>query len=73
MLLIKPKIISALKLIFAFIFLLISKKSIARIARHQKLVNHVAFSPNGHLFASASFDNSMKLWDGNTGKYVLLF
>jgi len=51
---------------------LISKKPIARITGHQKLINHVAFSPNGHLFASASFDNSVKLWDGNTGKYVLL-
>jgi ribosome assembly protein 4 len=45
-----------------------SKKSIARLTGHQKLVNHVNFSPDGHLFASASFDNSVKLWDGITGK-----
>jgi ribosome assembly protein 4 len=35
---------------------------------HQKVVNHVAFSPNGRFIASASFDNSLKLWDGRDGK-----
>ncbi|RGB25566.1 putative Notchless [Rhizophagus diaphanus] len=47
-----------------------SKKPIARLTGHQKLVNHVSFSPDGHLFASASFDNSVKLWDGLTGKFI---
>lgn len=37
---------------------------------HQKLVNHVSFSPDGRLIASASFDNSVKLWDGATGKFI---
>lgn len=45
-----------------------SKKPIARLTGHQKLVNHVSFSPNGNLFASASFDNSVRLWDGLTGR-----
>ncbi|CAG8491779.1 7743_t:CDS:2 [Ambispora leptoticha] len=48
----------------------ISKKPIARLTGHQKLVNHVCFSPDGRLIASASFDNSVKLWDGSTGKFI---
>jgi len=39
-------------------------------AGHQKLINHVCFSPDGRYIASASFDNSVKLWDGRDGKYV---
>lgn len=46
------------------------KKPLARLTGHQKLVNHVTFSPNGQWIASASFDNSVKLWDGRTGKFV---
>ena len=37
---------------------------------HQKTVNHVCFSPDGRTIASASFDNSVKLWDGRTGKFI---
>lgn len=37
---------------------------------HQKLVNHVSFSPDGRYIASASFDTSVKLWDGATGKFI---
>ncbi|KAJ2825011.1 ribosome assembly [Coemansia erecta] len=47
-----------------------SNKPIARMVGHQKLVNHVSFSPDGRLIASASFDNSVKLWDGSTGKFI---
>ena len=39
---------------------------------HQKLINHVTFSPDGRFIASASFDNSVKLWDGRDGKYIAL-
>ncbi|WFD01906.1 ribosome assembly [Malassezia obtusa] len=46
------------------------KKPLARLTGHQKTVNHVCFSPDGRLIASASFDNSVKLWDGRTGKFV---
>lgn len=49
---------------------LASKKSIARLTGHQKQVNHVVFSPDSRLIASASFDNGIKLWDGRTGKFV---
>ncbi|CAM0142958.1 ribosome assembly [Umbelopsis sp. WA50703] len=47
-----------------------NKKPLARLTGHQKLVNHVSFSPDGRLIASASFDNSVKLWDGRTGKFI---
>lgn len=50
-----------------------SKKPIARMTGHQQLINHVAFSPDGRLLASASFDKSIKLWCGKTGKYVASF
>lgn len=48
------------------------KKPIARLTGHQQLVNHVTFSPDGRYIASASFDKSIKLWDGSTGKYVFI-
>ncbi|MFS7906029.1 putative transcription factor WD40-like family [Helianthus anomalus] len=38
-----------------------------------RLVNHVYFSPDGQWIASASFDKSVKLWNGITGKFVATF
>lgn len=38
-----------------------------------QLVNHVYFSPDGQWIASASFDKSVKLWNGTTGKFVAAF
>ncbi|KAF9593285.1 hypothetical protein IFM89_021041 [Coptis chinensis] len=40
---------------------------------HVQLVNHVYFSPDGQWIASASFDKSVKLWSGVTGKFVASF
>jgi len=45
------------------------KKPLARLTGHQKQICHVAFSPNGKLIASCGWDNSVKLWDGRTGKF----
>ncbi|HEY9815664.1 MAG TPA: WD40 repeat domain-containing protein [Candidatus Obscuribacterales bacterium] len=47
-----------------------AKKPLARLTGHQGLVNVVTFSPNGQLLASASFDKSLRIWNGTTGKFV---
>lgn len=44
------------------------KKPHARMTGHQALINQVLFSPDSRIIASASFDKSIKLWDGRTGK-----
>ncbi|KAH3684738.1 hypothetical protein WICPIJ_004269 [Wickerhamomyces pijperi] len=48
-------------------------KPVLRMTGHQKLVNHVQFSPDGRYIVSASFDNSIKLWDGRTGTFISTF
>lgn len=47
-----------------------SKKPVGRMTGHTNLINHIAFSPDGRYFASASFDRKVKVWDGRTGKFV---
>ncbi|XP_055244444.2 notchless protein homolog 1 isoform X1 [Gorilla gorilla gorilla] len=44
------------------------KKPLTRMTGHQALINQVLFSPDSRIVASASFDKSIKLWDGRTGK-----
>lgn len=45
------------------------KKPIApRMVGHQGVINDVKFSPDGRLLASASFDHSVKIWDGFNGQ-----
>ncbi|XP_042298534.1 notchless protein homolog 1 [Sceloporus undulatus] len=46
------------------------KKPLERMTGHQALINQVLFSPDTRIIASASFDKSVKLWDGKTGKYL---
>lgn len=46
------------------------KKPVARLTGHQQLVNDVKFSPDTRTIASASFDKSIRLWSGLTGKFL---
>ena len=45
-------------------------KPVARLTGHQRQVSHVAFSPDGKWAASAAWDNSVRVWEGRTGKFV---
>lgn len=38
--------------------------------RHLAAVHGVSVSPNGQIFASSSFDRTIKLWDFNTGELL---
>lgn len=47
-----------------------SKSPIARLTGHQQLINDVKFSPDMRYIASASFDKSIRIWNGKDGKFV---
>lgn len=49
------------------------KKPLARMTGHLQLINQVAFSPDGRWLLSASFDKSIKMWDGVKGTFVATF
>ncbi|KAF7360397.1 hypothetical protein MVEN_00769500 [Mycena venus] len=45
-------------------------KPLGRLVGHSLQVSHVSFSPDGRWAASASWDSSVRIWEGRTGKYV---
>lgn len=45
-------------------------KPIGRLTGHQRQISHVVFSPDGRWVASAAWDNSVRIWEGRTGKFV---
>ncbi|KAL8945660.1 MAG: hypothetical protein Q9222_007830, partial [Ikaeria aurantiellina] len=46
-------------------------KPLSRLLGHSGPITHVTFSPLGaQLIASASFDNSIKLWSATTGQFL---
>jgi len=47
------------------------KTPVARMTGHQQLVNDVKFSPDARLVASASFDKSIRVWCGKTGRFLM--
>jgi len=48
-------------------------KEVSRLSGHIQVINHIQFSPNGKLLASGSFDKSVRLWNGVTGRYLARF
>ncbi|THD25383.1 Notchless protein 1 [Fasciola hepatica] len=49
----------------------LDKKPLApRMVGHQGVVNDVKFSRDARMIASASFDHSVKIWDGHTGQFL---
>jgi len=49
---------------------IVELKPIRRFEGHTDSVNSVAFSPDGLLIASGSYDGTVRLWDVQTGKEI---
>ncbi|MBD2413670.1 CHAT domain-containing protein [Nostoc calcicola FACHB-3891] len=47
--------------------------NVKTLKKHTSFVNSVSFSPDGKTLASGSWDNTVKLWDVNTGREIKTF
>ncbi|MDF5740190.1 AAA-like domain-containing protein, partial [Nostoc sp. S13] len=56
--------------LFSLQTILLNIREQNQLEGHSSLVNSVVFSPDGKTLASASFDNTIKLWNRETGKEI---
>lgn len=45
-------------------------KVIKRMTGHNASVNMVSYSPDGRFIVSASFDKTLRMWDGFSGDMI---
>lgn len=50
-----------------------TRKPLQRMTGHQQPINFVQYSPDGTMIASASFDKSVRIWNGFNGKFLMVF